>query len=60
MKDPKQLREHTRRCRNLAKTAIEPGVIELLRVWSVELADKADAADRGKPELRYSGPAPIT
>jgi hypothetical protein len=30
----------------LAKTAIEPEVIEQLRVWSVELADEADAAAR--------------
>ena len=38
--DPNQLREQARRCRFLAKTAIEPEVIEQLRVWSVELADK--------------------
>ena len=31
---------------HLAKTAIEPEVIEQLGVWSVELADEADAAER--------------
>jgi hypothetical protein len=46
MQDPNQLREQARRCRVLAKTAIEPEVIEQLRVWSVELADEADAAER--------------
>jgi hypothetical protein len=33
MQDPNQLREQARRCRSLAKTAIEPEVIEQLRVW---------------------------
>jgi len=30
------------RCRDLLRTAIEPGLIEQLRLWSVELADEAD------------------
>jgi len=34
----------------LAKTAIEPEVIEQLRVWSVELADEADAVERQAAE----------
>ena len=50
MQDPHQLREQARRCRFLAKTAIEPEVIEQLRVWSVELADKADAVERRAAE----------
>ena len=32
--------------------AIEPEVIEQLRVWSVELADEADAAERRAAENR--------
>jgi hypothetical protein len=50
MRDPDQLRERARRCRFLAKTAIELEVIEQLRVWSVELADEADAAERRAAE----------
>jgi hypothetical protein len=46
MRDPNQLREQARKCRILAKTAIEPEIIEQLRVWSVELADEADAVER--------------
>lgn len=52
MQDPNQLREQARRCRVLAKTAIEPEVIEQLRAWSVELADEADAAERRIAENR--------
>jgi hypothetical protein len=50
MRDPENLRAQARRCRTLAKTAIEPRVIEQLRVWSVELADEADAAERKTAE----------
>ena len=46
MKDPNHLREQARKCRSLAKTAIEPDVVEQLRVWSVELADEADTVER--------------
>jgi hypothetical protein len=42
MQDPSSLREQARRCRALSKTAIEPEVIEQLRVWAVELAEEAD------------------
>ena len=52
MRDPENLREQARRCRTLAKTAIEPGVIEQLRVWSIELADEADAAERETAETK--------
>ena len=52
MQDPENLREQARKCRTLAKTAIEPGVIEQLRVWSVELADEADAAERATAEAK--------
>jgi hypothetical protein len=56
MREPNNLREQARRCRVLAKTAIEPEVIEQLRVWSVELADEADAAERRAAEkIRWRG-----
>jgi hypothetical protein len=45
MHDPNFLREHARRCRALSKTAVEPEVIEQLRVWAVELAEEADQAE---------------
>jgi hypothetical protein len=45
MNDPNSLREQARRCRDLSKTAVEPEVIEQLRVWSVELAEEADQAE---------------
>ena len=43
MQDPNHLREQARKCRTLAKSAIEPELIEQLRVWSIELADQADS-----------------
>jgi hypothetical protein len=45
MHDPKSLREQARKCRALSKTAVEPEVIEQLRVWSVELAEEAEKAE---------------
>jgi hypothetical protein len=45
MHDPNSLREQSRRCRALSKSAVEPEVIEQLRVWAVELAEEADQAD---------------
>ena len=45
MHDPNSLREQARRCRALSKTAVEPEVIEQLRVWAVELAEEADQAE---------------
>ena len=42
MKHPKSLREQARKCRALSKTAIEPEVIEQLRVWAVELTDETE------------------
>jgi len=46
MHDPNSLREQARRCRALSKTAVEPEVIEQLRVWAVDLAEEADQAER--------------
>ena len=45
MHDPNSLREQARRCRALSKTAVEPELIEQLRVWSVELAEEANRED---------------
>jgi hypothetical protein len=45
MHDPKSLREQARKCRALSKTAVEPEVIEQLRVWSVELAEEAEQTE---------------
>ena len=42
MNDPKHLHDQARKCRALLRTAREPGVIEQLRVWSVELAEEAE------------------
>ena len=50
MHDPRSLREQARRCRVLSKTAVEPEVREQLRVWSVELAEEADQAQRRTAE----------
>ena len=56
MREPDDLREQARRCLFLAKTATEPEVIEQLRVWSVELADEADAAERRAAESQGRDP----
>jgi hypothetical protein len=50
MHDPNSLREQARRCRALSKTAVEPEVIEQLRVWAVDLAEEADQAERPEVE----------
>ena len=45
MRNPISLREQARKCRTLAKTAVEPEVIEQLRVWAVELAEEAEQTE---------------
>ena len=45
MHDPHSLREQARKCRALSKTAIEPELIEQLRVWAAELAEEAEQLD---------------
>jgi hypothetical protein len=45
MRNADYLRQQARRCRTLSKTAIEPEVIEQLRVWEVELAAEAELAE---------------
>jgi hypothetical protein len=59
MHDPNSLREQARRCRALSKTAVEPEVIEQLKIWSVELAEEADqtewqASGGEVPRISYS------
>jgi len=46
VRDPQEARDPARECRERAKTAIEPDVIDQLRLWAVELADQADNIER--------------
>ena len=46
MRDPNHSREQARRCRSLAKTAVERELIEQFMVWSIELAEEADDVER--------------
>jgi hypothetical protein len=46
MRDPQKLRNLGRRCLELAKSSVEPEVIEQLRCWAIELADAADEVER--------------
>jgi hypothetical protein len=39
MHDESHLLKLARRCRDLEKTAIEPEIIEQLRMWAIELAE---------------------
>jgi hypothetical protein len=57
MRDPHEVRDLARECRERAKTAIEPDVIDQLCRWAVELADEADdierSAESGSAEEKY-------
>ena len=55
VRDANYLREQAKRCRALAKTAVEPDLIEQLRLWSVELADEADAVEWQDAENEETG-----
>ena len=46
MRDPQEARDLARECRDRVKTAIEPDVIDQLRLWAVELAEEADDIER--------------
>jgi len=46
MRDAEYFRKQARRCRALAKTAIQPEEIKLFRMWAVDLAAEADEAER--------------
>jgi hypothetical protein len=58
MRDPHEARTLARECRERAKTAIEPEVIDQLRLWAVELIEEADdierCAERGSAEEMHS------
>jgi hypothetical protein len=46
MHDPKDLREIARKCRERAKSTMNPVVTEQLRRWATELAEAAHAIER--------------
>jgi hypothetical protein len=46
MKYADYFRRLARRCCLLSKTAVDPEVIEQMRVWTVDFADEADEAER--------------
>jgi hypothetical protein len=46
MQDANHLRDLARRCRALSKTAMEPEVIEQLRLWVVDFLNEADDVER--------------
>ena len=46
MKRAGYFRQLARRCRVLSKAAVDPEVIEQMRVWTVDFADEADEAER--------------
>ena len=50
MSDADYFRQLARRCRLLSKTAIVPEVIEQLRLWAGDFADRADEAERRATE----------
>ena len=45
MKDAGHFLTLARRCRDLGRTAIEPEVIEQLRIWATELAGMAEDSE---------------
>jgi hypothetical protein len=47
---PDHFRKLARRCRGLSKIAVEPELIEQMRLWAVDLADEADRAERREVE----------
>jgi hypothetical protein len=51
---PAYLRKLARRCLGLSKTAVEPEVVEQMRVWAVDLADEADRAERREGRTRVA------
>ena len=46
MQDPQGFRDLAKKCRERQKAAMEPDVIDQLRLWAVELADRADEVER--------------
>ena len=58
MHDPKSLREQALKCPTLSETAVEPEVIEQLRIWAVELAEEADQEEWGAAEKEETSVPP--
>jgi hypothetical protein len=54
-RDPQEFRVLARRCRERAKSSIDPAAIEQLHHWAVELADAADEIERDAGEPRGMG-----
>ena len=46
MHDPNELRDLARKCRERAKSTLDPAITEQLRCWAIELADAADDIER--------------
>jgi hypothetical protein len=59
MHDTNYFRDRAQRCRALSKTAMEPEVIEQLRVWAADFAEEADDAERHALEREEPGAAGI-
>ena len=45
MHDESHLLELARRCRDLEKTAVEPEIIQQLRIWATELTEMAEDSE---------------
>ena len=46
MHDPKELHDLARKCRERAKSTLDPELTTQLRRWATELADAADSIER--------------
>jgi hypothetical protein len=50
MRDPAELRSLARKCREGAKSVMDPAVTKQLRLWATELTEAADAIERSGRE----------
>ena len=46
MKYEEYFRKLARRCRVLSKTAVDPELVDQMRLWAVDFADEADKVER--------------
>jgi len=46
MKYEEYFRRLARRCRVLSKTAVDPELVDQIRLWAVDFADEADKVER--------------
>jgi hypothetical protein len=46
MKCEEYFRKLARRCRVLSKTAVDPELVDQMRLWAVDFADEADKVER--------------